>query len=128
MGLTTTFDPLTDNVTYVPRNTRDSYVESYYLSLQRQLFKNTLLDIAYVGNHGLKLQGFVNVNQLNPSSGFAQANRPYTGFSDITTALNEFSSNYNSLQVRYEQRALAGLTLLNSFHVVACAGPDECLT
>ena len=115
VGLTTTFNPLTDNVTYVPRNTRDSYVESYFLSVQRQLYKNTLLDIAYVGNHGLKLQGFVNANQLNPAVGFAQANRPFPGFSDITEALNEFSSNYNSLQVRYEQRATAGLTLLNSF-------------
>ena len=111
-GLTTTFDPLTDNVTYVPRGTRDSYVESYYLSVQRQLAKNTLLDLAYVGNHGLKLQGFTNVNQINPAAGFA---RPYPKFSDITQALNEFSSNFNSLQVRYEQRFVAGLTLLNSF-------------
>jgi len=111
-GLTTTFNPLTDNVTYVPRNTKDSYVESFFLGVQRQLFKNTLLDVAYVGNHGIKLQGFVNANQLNPNAGFA---RPYTKFSDITEALNEFSSNYNSLQVRYEQRFVAGLTLLNSF-------------
>jgi len=111
-GLTTTFNPLTDNVTYVPRGTRDSYVESYYLSVQRQLMKNTLLDIAYVGNHGLKLQGFTNVNQINPAAGFA---RPYPKFADITQALNEFSSNYNALQVRYEQRFVAGLTLLNSF-------------
>ena len=114
-GLTTTFNPLTDNVTYVPRNTKDSYVESYFLNIQRELYKNTLLDIAYVGNHGVKLQGFVNANQLNPVTGFAQANRPYPKFSDITTALNQFSSNYNSLQVRYEQRFTAGLTLLNSF-------------
>ncbi len=114
-GLTTTFNPLTDNVTYVPKNTRDSYVESYFLSVQRQLAKNTLLDIAYVGNHGLKLQGFVNANQLNPAIGFLPANRPYPKFSDITEALNEFYSNYNSLQARYEQRFTAGLTLLNSF-------------
>jgi len=114
-GLTTTFNPLTDNVTYVPRNTRDSYVENYYLSIQRQLAKNTLVDVAYVGNHGLKLQGFTNANQFNPAVGFAQANRPFPKFSDITQALNEFSSNYNSLQVRYEQRFVAGLTLLNSF-------------
>ncbi len=114
-GLTTTFNPLTDNVSYIPRNTRDSYVESYFLSMQRELGKNTLLDIAYVGNHGLKLQGFVNANQLNPAVGFAQANRPFPKFSDITEALNEFYSNYNSLQVRYEQRFVAGLTLLNSF-------------
>ncbi|MGI4756594.1 MAG: hypothetical protein ACRYGF_07065, partial [Janthinobacterium lividum] len=105
----------TDNTTYIPRNTRDSYVESFFLSIQRELAKNTRLDVAYVGNHGLKLQGFINANQLNPAVGFAQANRPFPKFSDITEALNQFSSNYNSLQVRYEQRFVAGLTLLNSF-------------
>jgi hypothetical protein len=114
-GLTTTFNPLTDNVTYVPRHTGDSYVESYFLSIQRELFKNSRFDVAYVGNHGLKLQGFINANQLNPAVGFAQANRPFQKFSDITEALNGFSSSYNSLQVRYEQRFDKGLTLLNSF-------------
>ena len=112
-GLVTTFNPATDNITYIPKNTRDSYVESYYLSIQRELAKNTLLDIAYVGNHGLKLQGFLNANQKNPSNGFA---RPFTSWpSDITEALNAFMSNYNSLQVKYEQRFTGGLTLLNSF-------------
>ena len=111
--LVTTFNPATDNITWVPKNTRDSYVESYFLGVQRQLSKNILLDAAYVGNHGLKLQGFLNGNQKNPSLGFA---RPYANWpSDITEALNEFYSNYNALQVRYEQRAVGGLTLLNSF-------------
>ena len=41
---------------------------------------------------------------------------PYGNWpSDITTALNEFWSQYHALQVRYEQRSVAGLTLLNSF-------------
>jgi hypothetical protein len=112
-ALVTTFNPATDNITYVPSNTRDSYVESYYLSVQRQLAKNSVLDIAYVGNHGLKLQGFLNANQKNPANGFA---RPYANWpSDITEALNEFYSNFNSLQVKYEQRMMEGLTLLNSF-------------
>jgi hypothetical protein len=112
-GLVTIFNKATDNITWVPANTRDSYVESYYLSVQRQLSKNTLLDIAYVGNHSLKLQGFINGNQKNPSLGFA---RPYANWpSDITEALNEFYGNYNSLQVRYEARMVEGLTLLNSF-------------
>ena len=112
-ALATTFNPATDNITWVPKNTRDSYVESYFLSVQRQVSKNTLLDIAYVGNHGLKLQGFVNGNQKNPANGFA---RPFANWpSDITEALNEFYSNYNALQVRYEQRMAGGLTLLNSF-------------
>ncbi len=112
-GLVTSFNPATDNITYIPKNTKDSYVESYFLSIQRTLAKNTLLDIAYVGNHGVKLQGFVNANQKNPAAGFA---RPYGNWpSDITAALNEFYSNFNSLQVKYEQQFVAGLTLLNTF-------------
>ena len=112
-ALVTTFNPSTDNITYVPKSTKDSYVESYFLSVQRQLAKNTVLDIAYVGNHGVKLQGFLNANQRNPSLGFA---RPYANWpSDITAAINEFYSHYDSLQARYEQRFTGGLTLLNSF-------------
>jgi hypothetical protein len=112
-GLVTAFNPATDNITWVPKNTADSYVENYFLSVQQQLAKNSLLDIAYVGNHGLHLQGFMNGNQKNPANGFA---RPFSAWpSDITEAYNEFFSNYNALEVRYEQRAVAGLTLLNSF-------------
>ena len=42
--------------------------------------------------------------------------RPYTNWpSDITEALNEFYSHFDSLQAKYEQRFVGGLTLLNSF-------------
>lgn len=118
-ALATSFNPATDNITWVPRNTRDSYVESYYLAIQRQLFKNSLVDFAYVGNHGVKLQGFLNGNQRTVLGGTTTAprySRPFGNWpSDITEALNAFQSNYNSLQVRYEQRMVGGLTLLNSF-------------
>jgi hypothetical protein len=112
-GLATTFNPKTDNITYIPKDTRDSYVEDFFLSVQRELAKNILLDIAYVGNHGVKLQGFLNANQINPAAGFA---RPFAQWpSDITAAENQFWSQYHALQVRYEQHAVTGLTLLNSF-------------
>jgi hypothetical protein len=135
-GLATNFTPGTDNITYIPKNTRDSYVENWYLSVQRQLHKNILVDLAYVGNHGLKLQGFFNANQGNPALGLASANpgsapagagfaRPYPTwggyvgttwtYGDITEAGNVFWSHYNALQVKYEQQFVAGLTLLNSF-------------
>ena len=112
-GLVTSFNPATDNITYIPKNNKASYVESYFLSIQRSLSKNTLLDIAYVGSHGVKLEGFLNGNQKNPALAFA---RPYANWpSDITEALNEFYSHFDSLQVKYEQRFVAGLTMLNSF-------------
>jgi hypothetical protein len=121
-GLATTFNPGTDNITYVPQNTKDSYVENFYLDVEKSLAKNTLVDFAYVGNHGLKLQGFLNANQINPATGFT---RPYPNWGglvgttfdggDITEALNGFFSHYNALQVKYQQRFVSGLTLLNSF-------------
>ncbi len=116
-GLVTTFNKATDNITWVPKDRPDSYVENYFLSVQRQLTKNTLVDIAYVGNHGLHLEGFLNANQRVLSTlGTANVQRQYANWpSDITEALNEFWSNYNSLQARYEQRFVHGLTLLNSF-------------
>ncbi len=119
-GLVTSFNPATDNITWVPKNKRDSYVGNYYLAVQRQLAKNSLVDIAYVGNRGLKLEGFLNGNQRNiidsPSSSAYTYSRPFANWpSDITEAPDEFFSNYNSLQVRYEQRTVAGLTLVNSF-------------
>ncbi len=121
-GLVTTFNSSTDNITWVPKDTHDSYVESYFLSVQQQLGKNRVLDIAYVGNHGVHLQGFLNGNQENPALG-ASTSTPTIGFarpfanwpSDITEAANEFWSNYNALQVKYEQRMVAGLTVLNAF-------------
>ena len=112
-GLVTTFNSATDNITWIDKNKRDSYVENAFLSVQRQLAKNTILDVAYIFNHGLKLEGFVNGNQKDPSKGFA---RPYANWpSDITQARNEYFSNFNALQVKYEQRFVAGLTMLNSF-------------
>ncbi len=111
-GLTTTFDPLKTNVIYMPPNTRDSYVHSFYVAVQRSLLKNTLLELAYVGNHGLKLQTISNFNQRDPTKGYA---RPIPTWSEITNPQNAGYSNYNSLQARYEQRSVFGLTLLNSF-------------
>jgi len=125
-GLATTFSAGTDNIDYIPSNTKDSYVESYFLSVQKQLAKNILFDLAYVGNHGVHLQGFVNANQKNPSNGWARPypnwggyllNNPANAYNngDITEALNGFKSHYHSLQARYEQRFVGGLTLLDSF-------------
>jgi len=109
-----TFNPITANITYIDSNRfRDSYVHSYYMAVQRQLAKNTLIDVAYVGNYGLKLLQFANFNQAQIVNGVPT--RPIPTYGDITIALHEAYSHYDSLQVRYEQRMVAGLTLLNSF-------------
>jgi len=112
-GLVTTFNPATDNITYLPKDRKDSYVENYYFDVQQELGKNIVVDVAYVGSHGLKLEGFLNANQKNPANNFA---RPYANWpSDITAAPNIFFSHFDALQARYQQQFVGGLTLLNSF-------------
>lgn len=112
-GLATTFNPATANITYIRKDSKSPYVESYFLSVQKELGKNRLVDIAYVGNHGLNLEGLRNANQKDPSQSFA---RPYADWpSDITEALFKFKSHFDALQARYEQRFVSGLMLLNSF-------------
>ncbi len=112
-ALVTSFSPYTDNITYIPKDRKDSYVENYYFDVQRELAKNIVFDVAYVGSHGVKLEGFLNANQKNPANNFA---RPFTNWpSDITAAPNVFYSHFDALQARYQQQVVGGLTLLNSF-------------
>jgi len=110
------FNPAIANITYVPEDYTSGYVQSWFLSVQREVAKDTLIDVAYAGNHALKLLLFANFNQAHPfTSGTLAQNRPIAGFGDITYAFNGGAGNYHSLQARIEHRSRAGLLLLNSF-------------
>jgi len=119
-GLTdpTRFDPLLANVTYMPEDYHSSRVQSWFVSVQREIFKNTVLDVAYVGNKSSGLLLFANYNQATPNNAAGtlslQSRRPISTFGDITYAFNGGFSRYKALQVRLEHRS-GGLTFLNSF-------------
>ena len=55
----------------IDRNFRTPYVESWSLGIQRAITNNLSLDIEYVGNHGVKLIGFTDVNQAQQVGGFS---------------------------------------------------------
>lgn len=116
------FNPLTATVFHLPRETRTGYVQSWHLTVQRELTTNTLLDVAYVGNRGVKLLLFGDLNQARPlragetlASAPLQSRRPIAGFSAISTGFPAGFSSYHGLQVKFEHRAGRGLYLLNSF-------------
>src|SRR5215475_3240990 len=103
-----------NNVTlYVPRDTRTAYIQNWQLSIQRELTSNMLLDVAYVGNHAIKLVMLVDLNQARPNnpgeSLLVNARRPISGFRSISTVLPAAFSNYNALQVKFERRFSKGL-------------------
>ncbi|MGI8672792.1 MAG: carboxypeptidase regulatory-like domain-containing protein [Luteitalea sp.] len=111
------FNPLRSNVTYMPQDYESSRVQSWYGSVQRELWPRTILDVAYVGNRSDGLLLFANFNQARPNNPgetlSLQARRPIQEFGDITYSWNGGESRYNSAQIRFETR-MRGLTLLNS--------------
>jgi hypothetical protein len=113
------FVPTLSNVTYMPRDYHSSQVQSYYVSVQREIANNMILDVAYVGNRADDLLLFANYNQAFPNNAAGTiplANRrPIPEFGDITYSFNGGISRYNSLQVKYEYRLRRSLMLLNSF-------------
>jgi len=54
-------------------NLRTGYVHQYSLDLQRELFRNTILDVAYIGSRGVKLFANRDWNQARTAGAFLQA-------------------------------------------------------
>jgi hypothetical protein len=112
------FDPLTANITYMPRDFHSSPVQSYYISVQRELLRNMMVDVAFVGNRADDLLLFANFNQAAPNNAAGtiplQARRPNQAFADITYAFNGGKSRYKALQTKFEWRLGRSVTLLNS--------------
>ncbi|HKF57262.1 MAG TPA: TonB-dependent receptor, partial [Blastocatellia bacterium] len=58
---------LPNNVTlFIPQDKRTPYVQNWQISVQRELTPNMLIDVAYVGNHGLKEVLLADLNQARP--------------------------------------------------------------
>jgi hypothetical protein len=125
---------LTTRTNFTPSETRTGYVQSWHLTVQRELAKGLLLDVAYVGNHSLKLVALGDYNQARPVTAeeirlstlpasdpnrralpSIDARRPIQGFGFIQASFNGGYANYHSLQVKLERRFSRGLYLLNSF-------------
>jgi hypothetical protein len=66
-----TTSPPPCSIVGIDRNFRTPYVESWSLGIQRAITNSLSLDINYVGNHGVKLIGFTDVNQPQLIGGFS---------------------------------------------------------
>ena len=112
------FNPLTANITYMPDDFHSSPVQSWYISVQRELRPNMLIDVAYVGNRADDLLLFANYNQALPNNAAGtiplQNRRPIPSFSDITYAFNGGKSRYHAFQSKFEWRMSRDLMLLSA--------------
>jgi len=98
----------------VPRNLRTSYLQQFSLGLQREVFRNLLFEVAYVGSKGTKLIRTRNVNQPLPGPSSIASRRLYPAFGNIDFRESSGNSSFNSLQMRAERR-FSELTFLASY-------------
>ncbi|WP_263384350.1 TonB-dependent receptor [Granulicella arctica] len=105
------------NPTLVPSKTHLNvgYNEHYSLGVQQQLTNNDVLEVGYVGNHGVDLNGTNDFNDPTPGPGAIQGRRPYQPWGTITYNTQDTSTNYNSLQAKLEHRTGYGLTALVAY-------------
>ena len=112
------FNPLAANITYMPADYRSSDVQSWFASVQRELWDGALLDVAYVGNKADGLLLFANYNQAAPNNAAGtltlQQRRPIPEFADITYSFNGGKSRYKSFQTKFNWRIGGDITLLSS--------------
>jgi hypothetical protein len=122
--------------TLFDRGIRTPYLQQYNVNAQYEIFKDYLLEVAYVGTHGVNLFRQIAINQsplvptggsiTNPVTGAvittntaanAAARAPFQGVSINGFFQNQSTaqSSYNSLQVSLTRRFSKGMQFLASY-------------
>ena len=110
--------PLPDSALAIQRDLRTGYMQHWNFNIERQLGEKSVLEVAYVGSKGTKLLTARDINQPQPSAlppGLPFVPRPDPRFDDINLLESRANSNYNALQVRFQQRLVRGLSSLLSY-------------
>jgi Carboxypeptidase regulatory-like domain len=110
--------------TYIPLNFKNSYAEAWNAAVQQAFGADYSLQIAYVGNHGTRMNLSQNIN-FPSTYGGGNASMPENstaftgGATGRTAATNQYflgaSSNYNALQIQLTKRYSAGLSFTSAF-------------
>ncbi len=112
---------LTQSDIVIPLDYKNPNVQSWNFSIQRSLPLHFTLDVAYVGNHGVRTSATYNLNVPNSADQMGKGvnGRPlYQQFlrtADTTQYFVGYSSMYNGLQVKLNRRFHNGLAITTSY-------------
>jgi hypothetical protein len=110
--------PLPDSALAIQRDLRTGYMQHWNFNIERQLWRASVLEVAYVGSKGTKLLTARDINQPQPSvlpPGLPFVPRPDPRFDDIDLLESRANSSYNAMQVRFQQRLTRGFSALASY-------------
>ena len=105
---------LPTSATAYQRDLKTPWLEHWNLSIQRQLGDRRSVEVAYAASRGHDLIAARDINQPTPSAATPNL-RPNPAFDDITLIESRARSNYNALQIKFQQRFLYGFTMLSSY-------------
>jgi hypothetical protein len=123
------FNPITSNIDYVDANTRWPRIQSWLFSIQGEVFRNLLVEIAYNGYSASRLPIIADYNQARPNQPGqtlgVQARRPIPTFGPITWVDPVGGTDYSGLSMRVEYNTSKGIYFLNSFTWSKALGNTE---
>jgi Carboxypeptidase regulatory-like domain len=115
---TYSFDPrATVQIRSWPLRYTIPYVEQWNLSIQKELARNFVWEIGYVGNHGVKLYGAYEGNQPEPGPGSVNTRRPLQSITMASILRVEpwVNSTYHGLSTKLERRFAGGVSFLGVY-------------
>ena len=105
-------------------NYQTPYIQTFNLTVQKQVTNNDSIQIGYVGAVGRHLDNlgyFNSPSQILPVSVNPQNYVPFPGFArNATFETTNATSSYNSMQITYEHRMNVGLTVLANYSYSKC--------
>jgi hypothetical protein len=96
---------------YIPLNFKNAYVSSWNAAVQQALPGDMSLQIAYVANHGTRIDVAQNINQpttYGQSAAYDPLNVAFGKTAAVTQYFLGYSTNYQSLQVQLTRRFTKG--------------------
>ncbi len=103
----------------VTPNYRNGQIQQFNFSAQREISRDTVVTLGFVGSAGALLSWARNINQPDPGAGGIDARRPYAsslpGVTNIAWLESSANSAYTSLQLNVEKRFSKGLYLLSNW-------------
>jgi len=96
---------------------RTGYVQQWIMSLQKEIIRDSLLEVNYVGNHALGLGATFPANNPAPGPGAIPARRPLAAFTRAPVFRAEpwATSAYHGISTKFEKRFSRGFSYLASF-------------
>jgi hypothetical protein len=100
----------------INENLPTPYRQQWSFGIQKEVVRNLLVEVSYLGSNGTHLPLRYNINQPTPAAGSIQARRPYPLWSTVTWLNDVGTSSYNALTLRAERRFANGFSFLTSLN------------